>query len=195
MYEIDTTKPYIQYCYDILDGKIAASENIKLACERTLSWFNREDMYFDYEDVDRKIRFISKLKHSTGSHAHKHFDLLAWQKWVVANIFGWKWKETNYRVTKKALLFMSRKSGKTAFAAAIALAHTLVDNEPNAEVELVANSRQQANIALEHCLNLSESVDPRKKIFKRYSRYIKIPVTKSSIQVLASEAMGNDGYN
>ena len=195
MQEIDTNKPYIQYCYDVLNGNIVASENIKLACERTLSWFNRDDIYFDTADVDRKIRFISKLKHSTGQHAGKNFELLAWQQWVVANIFGWKWNDTGYRVTKKALLFMSRKSGKTAFAAALALAHTLVDNEPNAEVELVANSRQQANIALEHCQNLSESVDPRKKIFKRYRGYIKIPVTKSSIQVLASDAMGNDGYN
>lgn len=192
---IDTTKPYIQYCYDVLSGAIVASKYIQLACQRTLDWFNRSDIYFDYDDVDRKINFISKLKHSTGSHANKPFILLPWQQWVVANIFGWKWKATNYRVTKKALLFMARKCGKTAFASALALAHTLVDNEPNAEVELVANSRQQAGIAMEHCQNLSESVDPKKRIFRRYRGYIKVPVTKSSIQVLSSDAMGNDGYN
>ena len=192
---MDTTKIYIQYCYDVLGGKIIASKYIRLACQRTLDWFKREDIYFDYADVDRKITFISKLKHSTGSHSGKPFILLPWQQWCVANIFGWKYKDTGYRVTKKALLFMARKCGKTAFASALALAHTLVDNEPNAEVELVANSRQQAGIALEHTQNFAESVDPKKKIFKRYRGYIKVPVTKSSIQVLSSDAMGNDGYN
>lgn len=192
---MDTSKPYIQYPLDVLSQNIVTNDYIKLACQRTIDRFNRDDITFDYDDVDRKIRFISKLKHSTGKHANKNFNLLPWQQWVVAEIFGWKWKSTGYRVTKKVLLFMSRKSGKTAFASALAIAHTLVDNEPSAEVEMVANSRQQANIALEHCHNFTESIDLQKKIFKRYRGYIKVPVTKSSIQILSSEAMANDGYN
>lgn len=183
------------YAQDIVNNKIVSSKYIKLACERTLKWQYRDDIYFDYDDVNRKINFISKLKHSTGSHAGKPFILLPWQQWVIGEIFGWKYKDTGYRVTKKALLFMARKCGKTAFASALALAHTLVDNEPNAEVELVANSRQQAGIAMEHIQNFAESVDPKKKIFKRYRGYMKVPVTKSMIQVLSSDAFGNDGYN
>lgn len=188
-------KPYIKYANDVINGKIPASKYIIKACERMLLWFKRSDIYFDYDDVERKIKFISKLKHSTGKFKGQPFILLDWQQWVVANIFGWKWKSNNYRVTKKALLFMSRKSGKTAFASALALAHTLVDNEPAAECELVANSRQQAGIALEHTQNFAESIDPHNQVFKRYRGYIKIPVTKSTIQVLSSDAMGNDGYN
>lgn len=195
MHEIDTNKPYIQYALDVVSGEIIAPKYIILACHRMLDWFNRDDMYFDAADVDRKIRFISKLKHSTGKFAGQNFHLLPYQSWMVANIFGWKWKNTGYRVTKKALLFMSRKSGKTAFAAAISLAHTLVDNEPNAEVELVANSRHQAGIAMEHIQNFANTVDTKGKVFKRYRGYMRVPVTQSLIQVLSSDAAGNDGYN
>lgn len=188
-------KEYVKYASDVISGKIVACENIKLSCERMFEFFERDDMYFDYEDVDRKIRFIGKLKHSTGQHAGKNFILLPWQQFCVANIFGFKWKETGYRVTKKVFIMISRKAGKTAFASALALCCSLCDNEQNAEVELVANSRQQAGIAFDHCRNFCESVDAKSKIFKCYKNKINIPKTKSNIQVLSSDAMGNDGYN
>ena len=98
-------------------------------------------------------------------------------------------------MTKNVFIMISRKAGKTAFAAAIAICCAIKDNEPNAEVELVANSRQQAKIAFKHCSNFCESVDPNKKIFRRLRDNIEIPRVKSTIQVLSSDAMGNDGYN
>ena len=84
-------KIYIKYAQDIVDGNIAACENIILACKRFLSWFERDDMYFDYADVDQKIRFVAKMKHSTGIHNRQPFILLPWQQWCFASIFGWKW--------------------------------------------------------------------------------------------------------
>lgn len=186
---------YIDYANDVLSNKIPACEAIQLACRRFIDWFNRDDIYFDYDDVDGKIAFIFKLKHSTGQHYGQHFELLPWQQFCIANIFGWKWSETGFRVTKNVFIMISRKAGKTAFAAAIAICCAIKDNEPNAEVELVANSRQQAKIAFKHCSNFCESVDPNKKIFRRLRDNIEIPRVKSTIQVLSSDAMGNDGYN
>lgn len=195
MTDYDTSKIYNKYAQDIVDGVIPACEAIKLACKRYLSWFSRDDIYFDYEDVDHKIRFIYKLKHSTGQHAGCHFELLPWQQFCIANIFGWKYKDTNFRVTKNVFIMISRKAGKTAFAAAIGLCCAIADNEPNAEVELVANSAAQAHLAFDHTYNFCESVDPKKKVLKRYRDSIRIPKTKSKIQVLASDSMGLDGYN
>jgi phage terminase large subunit-like protein len=90
---------------------------------------------------------------------------------------------------------ISRKAGKTAFASAIGILCAIADKENGAEVELVANSRQQAKIAFDITSNFCESVDTKGKIFKRYRDTIQIPKTKSKIQVLSSDAMGNDGYN
>ena len=195
MTTIDYNKIYNQYAKDVISGKIIAGEYIKLACERYLSWFNRDDIYFDYEDVDKKIKFVSLMKHSTGSHAGSNFILLPWQQFLFAGIFGFKWCDTKYRVVTKVLAFIARKNGKTATAAALALAHVMVDKEAAAEAEIVANSRQQANIGLVQCINFAESIDPKKKYLKPYRSQIKIPKTKSIIQVLSSDSMGNDGYN
>lgn len=186
---------YDTYAENILNGTIKSNEAIYLACKRYKDWYNRDDIYFDKDDVEQKIRVISRLKHTTGQHNGKPFILLPWQQWCVANIFGWKYKDTKLRVTKNVFMMLSRKSGKTAFASAIGICCAIADKESGAEVELVANSRQQAHIAFDITKNFVESVDPKKKIFKRYRDNIMIPSSKSKIQVLSSDAMGNDGYN
>ena len=186
---------YDEYADNVLNGKIKSCEAIYLACKRYKDWFYREDIYFDKEDVEQKIRVVSRLKHTTGKHNGKPFILLPWQQWCVANIFGWKWKDTNLRVTKNVFIMISRKAGKTAFAAALGILCAIADGENNAEIELVANSRQQAKIAFDITSNFCESCDSKNKIFKRFRDSILIPKTKSKIQVLSSDAMGNDGYN
>ena len=195
MTQLDESKIYIQYAKDVINHRIVACENIILACKRFLSWFSRDDMYFDYEDVDAKIRFVGKMKHSTGTHNNKPFVLLPWQQWCFAGIYGWKWKETNLRVTENVLMFMARKNGKTALAAAIALVASIRDNENQPEIEFIANSAQQARIGFEATKNYAESLDPKKKVFKRYRNDIRIPRVKGLIQVLASDSMSLDGYN
>ena len=188
-------KIYIKYAQDIVDGNITACENIILACKRFLSWFERDDMYFDYADVDQKIRFVAKMKHSTGIHNRQPFILLPWQQWCFASIFGWKWTSNNLRVTENVMMFMARKNGKTATCAAIALVAAVCDKEASPEIEFVANNSQQAAIGFTQTKDYAESLDPKKKIFKRFRSEIRIPPVKGTIKVLASDSMGLDGYN
>lgn len=188
-------KTYNRYAQDVVEGRIVACESIKLACKRYISWFDRDDIEFDYDDVDKKIDLVRKMKHSTGVHARTNFELLPWQQFAFAGIFGWKWKDSGYRVTKKALLFVARKNGKTALAAALALCCAIADKENGAEVDIVANNAKQAEICYDQTKNYAESIDPKGKLFKRFRRDIKIPVTKSVIQVHSSDSMGLDGWN
>lgn len=195
MTNIDYSKTYNKYAKDVIEGVIPACEAIKLACKRYLSWFDRDDIYFDEADVEKKIKFIYLMRHSTGQHNGKHFKLLPWQSWCVANIFGFKYIDTHLRVINNVFIMISRKAGKTAFAAALGLCCAIADGENNAEIELVANSRQQANICFQMCNNFAESLDPKKKFIRRKRSVLEIPKTKSTVQVLSSDAMGNDGYN
>ena len=194
MTHYDTNKIYIQYAEQILNGEIASCEYIKKACQRFKSWFNRDDIYFDYKTVDRNIKITSKLKHSAGKCAGQPFILLPYQQWIFANIFGWKYKDTGLRVTKNVLLFMARKSGKTALAAAISLVQMLTEDNGQ-EIDCVANSGAQAKILFEMCKNYSESIDPDKLMFQRYRDSIKLPFTKSVIRVKNSDAFTLDGAN
>lgn len=191
----DLTKPYNKYADDVVSGKVVACENIKLACKRYIEWFERDDIYLDQDDVDRRIRLVSKIKHWKGKSAGKPFILLPYQAWIFANLFGWKYKASNLRVTKKALIFCARKSGKTALAAAICITQLLLDNNSGQEVDFVANSGSQARIGFEMTKNFIKSIDPNGILFKRYRDSIKMPKTMSTIDVLNADGMTLDGRN
>lgn len=195
MTNFDITKPYNIYVEDVINEKIITGKWIKLACKRYYDWFNRDDIYFDYEDVDKKIKFISKLKHFRGEFANQPFILFNWQQWIIAGIYGWKYKSTGYRVCKNALMFISRKNGKSSLAAALGIIAAFADKEMGAEVACIANSGKQANILFEMIKNYTESVDPKQKLFKRYRSSINIPLTKSKIIVHSADPKTLDGYN
>lgn len=186
---------YVDYVKGVLDGSIVACEYIKLACQRTIDFDNRDDMYFDEEDVTRRINFIWKMRHSTGQHNKQHFKLLQWQLWLISQIFGWKWKDTGYRVTRKVFLMISRKNGKTAICSALSLAAMVGDGQSGQEIDIIANNSKQAGICFDQIKNYAESVDPLRKIFQTYRSEIRVPYFKSKIQVLSSESMGLDGWN
>ena len=184
---------YIQYANDVINGKIIACKYIKQAAHRFLSFIDKYD--FRTEKIDRVINFISKLKHSTGEHNKKNFILQPYQVFIIASIFGFYHKGTNKRVCRYAYLELARKSGKTALAAAICLYMLIADGENGSEVELIANSAKQAKICFTMCSNYLQSIDTKGKYFKRYRDNIKFDKTKSLLQVLSSDADGNDGYN
>ena len=195
MSSYDTTKEYIKYNEDVLNGSIKASKNIILACKRFKRFFDRDDIWFDYNDVDRRIRVVSRLKHWKGAFNKKPFILLPYQQWLFANIFGLKWKENNLRVTKNVLLFMARKSGKTALASALCITQLLLDNNNGQEIDCLANSGAQAKILFDMNRNFTKSIDPNGLIFKRFRDNIKMPSTDSEICVRAADADTLDGLN
>lgn len=188
---------YLEYAEGCLDGSIVSCEYVKLACKRFLEFKDRRtDIEFRPDKVERVIRFISLLQHFTGEHNRKRFILEPWQEFLIANIFGFYYTGTNKRVTKNVYIEVSRKNGKTALAAAIGLYCMIADNEPAAEIELVANSSKQAGICFNACRGFSESIDTgKKKYFKKYRDSLKFDKTNSLLQVLSADAGVADGYN
>ena len=191
----DLSKPYIRYNESVLNDTILAGKWIKLACERTKQMFNRDDIIIDYEGVDKKIKFISKLKHFRGKFAGKPFILFDWQQWVIFNIYGIKYKSNNLRVCRNVLMFISRKNGKSSLAAALGIIAAFADGEQGAEVALIANSAKQANILFDMIKNYTTSIDPNQILFKRYRSSINIPLTNSKVIVHSADPKALDGYN
>lgn len=189
----DLSKPYNKYVEDIITGKVLACTDIILACKRYKSWFDRDDIYFDYNDVDRRIRFVSKLKHFKGKAAHEPFILQPWQQFIFAGIFGFKWKDTGLRVTKNVLIFCARKNGKTSLAAALCLTQLMIEDNPAQEIDFIASTGSQARLGFDMTKNYAESIDPNKLIFKRYRDSVQMPYTKSAIFVRNSDPDTLDG--
>lgn len=186
---------YDEYANDAVNGNIVVCEYIKLAAERYL--FMRQDSRFEFRPdiVDRVIRFFGMLKHGTGKHANKPFILSPWQEFCVANIYGFVHPGTNERVCKSAYLEISRKNGKTAFGAGMALYNLIADGESEAEVDFAANSKDQSAIAYKITKTFIKSLKTdRIKLYSDYAIYSS-GNTDSQINVFASDDSKLDGYN
>lgn len=190
----DSLLKYKQYALDVVQHKQIACKYVIQACERYLSWFERDDLIFRPEKADAVINFISKLKHYSGRFNRKPFILLPYQKWMIYSIFGWYYNEgKEKRVTSKIYIELARKQGKTAFLSAISL-YCLLET-PAAECYMVANNSKQAKICFDMSSNFLSSIDPKGKFFERYRDSIRFNATKSKIQVLSNNSSGNDGYS
>ena len=191
----EKTDKYKEYALQVVNNEITACNYIKLACQKYLDWFERDDIEFRHEKADRVINFCSKLRHFTGRFNNQPFILQPFQKWIIYNIYGFYYTNTNERVIKNVWIELARKNGKTFFAAALGLYALIADGEANSEVELIANSRKQAQICFDMCSNMVAKLDPKHKYFKSYRDKIKFDYTKSFLQVLSSDSGSNDGWN
>lgn len=188
-------KTYYNYAQEVLDGKIVVGDYVKLACKRFLTDLDRDDLIFKEKKVDRAIEFIGTLKHYTGRHSGKPFNLEPFQQFIVANIVGFYWKDTNTRRFTSSYIEIARKNGKTALAAALCLYFLLADGEDGAEVVLAANSKEQAKIAFTMASLFAKGIDPKDKHFRRQRSDIFFDRTNSVLKVLAADDTKLDGFN
>lgn len=188
-----TNTTYYQYIQDVLNDKVIACKSIKLACNRFLSFLEKEQYYFDTKAVQRVINFISIIKHYLGKHCGKPFILERWQTLIIASIYGFKYKKDDTRVCRNAFILMARKNGKSALCAALSLYHLIADNEAASEIFFAANSREQAKILLSITSNFAKSLDSKGKTISVYRDLIKFK--NNFIKVVSSDTSKLDGYN
>lgn len=187
---------YIQYINDIESGKIVVGNYIRLSVQRFRALEQRQDIYFDYQAVKKVINFVSCCRHFKGKHANKPFLLEPWQQFIIAYIYGFKYRSDNLRVIRKSYIEMSRKNGKTALVAALSLYHLIADTEQGAEVYLAANSRDQVKkAAFPLCYNFSKSLDPKSQVLTTFRDSIEFKLTKSTLKVLAADSTKLDGLD
>lgn len=193
MTELDNK--YLDYPKKVLNGEIVAGELIKLACKRFMCYLQSDNIVFDTKKADKVVNFIEKLKLSTGKFANKNFKLSEWQKFVIYYVYGLVYKDSGLRVTREVYLQLSRKSGKTALASAMALYHLVADGENDGQIIFAANSTAQAQLAFTMATNYVSYIDPKGKYFKKYRDSIKFPLTKSIMKVVSADAKRLDGLN
>lgn len=184
-----------RYAEDVLSGKIVAGELIRLACQRFISDLQRDEFDFRYEIGNKFIRFASILKHFKGKSTGKQFLLEPWQEFVAYNILCFYYKGTNNRRFTSSLISISRKSGKTAFAALFCLWFLLFDKEGAPEVDLSANSLEQAKVAYEFVENFAKQLDPKQKDLKVYRKKVFCDANGGKINVFAADSTKLDGFN
>lgn len=183
------------YIRDVLSGKIPAGIHVKRAVKRYLDDLERKDLEFRPGSVERVTDFISHLKHFTGDHNDHPFILQPWQEFIIANLYGFYWKDSGKRRFQTAYLEMARKQGKTALVAALCLYGLVADGEPAAEILLAANSKDQSKIAFNLVRGFAKSFDPTEKYLKKFRADVICPSNSGFIKCLASDSDKLDGYN
>lgn len=188
-------KDVYKYCEDILNRRILSCIHVQKAVLRFNDDLKRNDLYFDVKKAERCFAWFELFKHYTGKHNGKPFVLSAWQKFIIANIVGWYYVDSDKRRFTSSYIEVARKQGKTALASVLCLYFLLADGEEGAQVLLSANSKEQASIAFSMCRAFVKQIDPKKKRVQDYRDNLKVDKTNSELRVLASDFKTLDGFN
>ncbi len=103
----------------------------------------REDGHIVYDPraVTKVLRFLEHLRHD----GEEELRLMPWQKFLIACIYGFRWRNGNRLVFNDVFLYVAKKNGKTALASGLALLSLLTHRA--AQIILVATDYSQAKIA------------------------------------------------
>lgn len=139
------------YVTDIMGGKIQACKSARGAVLRHVNDIKRSNKdaaypyHFDEERARLAVDFFYELRHSKGKWAGQKFTPEPWQQFIIASLYGWRFRETGLRRFRKAYVQVARKNGKTFLGAGIELYDLIT--EPGAEVYSAATTREQARIS------------------------------------------------
>ncbi len=152
--------------------------------------------YFDDKAADRCVYFIENhIKHIKGELGGQPFKLEPFQKTIVRDLFGWKYRDSGLRRFRTAYICLPRKNGKSTLISAIALYMTIADGEPSAETYVCAFDRSQAGIIFDVASGMvraDKQLNTHLKVFKNSIIHEK---SNSSFKALSSEASSKYGYN
>ncbi|GGJ48534.1 phage terminase large subunit [Virgibacillus kapii] len=187
------------YAEQAVKGKIKVSKKNKQAARRHLKDLKRqgtEDFpwIFVEEQGHRPIRFIEKFcKPSKGD-----FDQLTaqpWQHFIVGSLYGWVHKDTGIRRFREGLIFIGRKNGKSTLVSGLSLYSFSKDGENGADVYLLANTKQQANIIFDEAKAMIKKSPKLRKQFNPKRDLIEYSKSISKIEPRASDSEKLDGLN
>lgn len=193
---IDSSKAYVKYAYDVINKIIPASVHNINACRRFINDFNRDDLEFNYKKVDRVIQFVEILKHHDAPPGIVNTPIILsdWQKFIVANIFGWEYKATGIRRFSRSYICVARKNAKTQLMAALGM-FSLFEYRSANQILLTANTREQSGRLLDFCKAYAKQLDPAGKSLKIKRDRIEFKDTGGYVLILSSDYKSADGYN
>ncbi len=206
MIAIDAQRSVLDYMDGILDGSIVSGRYVQLACQRHLDDLENagdRGYEFSWPHALESIEFFERhLRHSKGEWAGRPFILSLPQKFIVAQLFGWRKKENGFRRFSRCYLTAGRKWGKTEFASGLALKLGVCDvpAEPGAEVYIAATKEDQAALTFRQC---GRMVAQSPQLGARLQQYTKSLVThpwdtlqpNSTIKPVGSDSKSSDGFD
>lgn len=188
-----------KFAEDVISGKIISGKRRRQACQRFINELemSQDPKYpwkFDIQKAYRPIDYMERFLVPTKGDYDK-MELLPWQHFVEANLFGWVSKKTGLRRFREGIVFVGSGNGKSTLITGNATYGVSKDGERGAEVYCIANAKEQAKIIFDECKAQIEASPMLKKHFRSTRDGIYFDKTNSKIQALASDPTTLDGKN
>lgn len=153
-YHVDHVVEARDYADRVVAGLVPACKWVRAACQRFIDDLaavegGESQWEFRPELASRACSFVELLRHVKGKWAGQRITLEAWQKFILANVFGWVSRETGLRRFRTVYLEVPRKNAKTTLLGGIGLYMLVADGEFGAEVYSAATTEDQAAIVFE----------------------------------------------
>ena len=133
----------------------------KNACKRFLkdvenAKINKDFEYF-WDEIEAKkiVKWFSYLRHSKGVLAGKPIILTSWQKFILCQVYGWRYKKTRYRRFNKVFTEVGRKNAKSQVESGVSLyeiAYTSTKNREINEAYTAGVKRKQSKIIFDEAV-------------------------------------------
>lgn len=210
-----TVSDGIQYAERVLSGEIVAGELVRLSCQRFLNDLEHgpeRGVYFNEDRAQHILDFYNFVPHVKGALAGKPIDLMAWDIFILINLFGFviplidemtgeqmfddDGDAIMVRRFRTAYNEVARKNAKSTLSSGIGLYMTGADGEGGAEVYSAATTRDQARIVFDDAKNMIKKA-PRSlgRLFGHVKLNIHQERTASKFEPLSSDANNLDGLN
>lgn len=124
--------PILEYWAWIEANPKKVNRKIKLMIKKLVSDITdvTSDVIYDQAKANHAISFCERYcRNIKGKDAGKLVVLDLWEKAFIASIFGIVYKDTGLRRTKRAVLIIAKKNGKSFLSAAIGLYMQIADGE------------------------------------------------------------------
>lgn len=192
----------IGYAHDVIAGKIAVCEYVKLAAKRFLRDIEAANAgesawEFRLDKAEMPMMLASLLPNIKGPEAGKPLRLMDWQRFVMANLFGFYERGTDSRRFRQGTVWVPRGNGKTSIAAPIALYLTFVEGEGGAEGYAAAVTRDQARILFDTAREMVRRSSEFRETFgvQTHANSIFQESSASKFVPISSDAKALDGLN
>lgn len=189
-----------QYAYDVLTGIRPAGDAEIAMVERFIFDLNREDLFFDEEEVDIVIQVVNELRHPKGILGGTRFFLMHWMIFILANVFGFYYSNKAHDGLKgarrfiKSSVFVARGNSKTVLSAAIAIVNSLFTENKSPICTTSATTSKQSRIAFEDISKMIKSASPSiKKRFNCLQNEIRVLHNEGKIFPTSKQSESLDG--
>jgi phage terminase large subunit-like protein len=186
----------------VVSGRIKTGRWARAACARFIADLEAtrdpaSRWRFDHARARFPIVFAGLMMNIKGPKAGSTIKLLPYQKWLVANLFGFVDRKTGKRRFRQASVWLPRGNGKTTLAAILGLSVTFTEGEGGAEGYSAAVSRTQATIAFDMAKAMAEKTAGFRRRFgvQANAHAISQANTGSTFKALSSHARALDGLN